>query len=47
MKILDLYDQAHHWAKQASAAGEDELARLVFEAADLLRQAADLYHQED
>lgn len=42
-RILEIYDDAYRWAREADEAGEREMASLAFEAADLLAQAAKLY----
>jgi hypothetical protein len=46
MRIGDLHDQTLRWAKQAEQAGHDHIATLAFNAADLLRQAWELYEAD-
>jgi len=47
MRIGELHDQTLKWAKQAEQAGHDRIAMLAFNAADLLRQAWELYEAEN
>jgi hypothetical protein len=47
VRIESLYDEVYKWGNKAYDAGEEAIGEKALAAADLLRQAADLYYGAD